>query len=163
MVLSLFSAPQMLVVDRELVVVNRTRFQSTFIYNPEKLWACYGPVIFVTFVILIIGAWQIIQDGATFSVGFSRIMVTTRNTTLDDISRGACLGNDPFPMELMHTRLQFGVLNEHADEYVGMEALPGIGHCAFGVPSELSPIRRGQPYAGLPKRDGESLMKEKVD
>ncbi|KAF2449936.1 hypothetical protein P171DRAFT_351854 [Karstenula rhodostoma CBS 690.94] len=163
MVLSLFSAPQMLVVDHERVLVNRTRFQSTFIYNPEKLWACYAPVILVTLIILIIGAWNIVKDGTTFSVGFSRIMVTTRNTTLDDISRGACLGNDPFPLELMHTRLQFGVLHGHTEEYVGVEALPGIGHCAFGVPSELSPIRRGQPYAGLPKREGKELAKEKVD
>ena len=163
MVLSLFSAPQMLVVDEERVVVNRTRFQSTFIYNPEKLWACYAPVILVTLIILIIGAWKIIQDGTTYSVGFSRIMVTTRNTTLDDISRGACLGNDPFPLELMRTRLQFGVLNDHDEEYVGVEALPGIGHCAFGVPSELSLIRRGQPYAGLAGRKEKGLAKEKVD
>lgn len=162
-VLSLFSAPQMLVVDEERVLVNRTRFQSTFIYSAEKLWACYAPVILVTFIILMIGAWNIIRDGTTFSVGFSRIMVTTRNTTLDDISRGACLGNDPFPIELMHTRLQFGVLNEHTEDYVGVEALPGIGHCAFGVPSELSPIRRGQPYAGLPKRERKETTKEKVD
>lgn len=91
-------------------------------------------------------------------------MVTTRNTTLDDISRGACLGNDPFPMELMQTRLRFGVLNDpHAEEYIGVEALPGIGHCAFGVPSEVSPIRRGQPYAGLERRNRKFSAKEKVD
>ncbi|KAJ4304637.1 hypothetical protein N0V90_000163 [Kalmusia sp. IMI 367209] len=165
MVLSLFSAPQMLVVSEEKAMVNRTRFQSTFIYSPTKLWACYAPVILVTLIILIIGAWDILKDGTTFSVGFSRIMVTTRNTTLDDISRGACLGNDPFPLELMHTRLQFGVLNEHTEDYVGVEALPGIGHCAFGVPSELSPIRRGMPYAGLakPKPSDQQPAKEKVD
>ncbi|KAF1971258.1 hypothetical protein BU23DRAFT_471246 [Bimuria novae-zelandiae CBS 107.79] len=163
MVLSLFSAPQMLVVDREQVLVNRTRFQSTFIYDAKKLWACYSPVILATLIILIVGAWDIVKDGTTFSVGFSRIMVTTRNTTLDDISRGACLGNDPFPLELMHTRLKFGVLNEPTEEYMGVEALPGIGHCAFGVPSELSPIRRGQPYAGLAQRENKRFTKEKVD
>jgi hypothetical protein len=161
--LSLFAAPQMLVVDQEEVLVNRTRFQSSFIYNPKRFWACYAPVIWTTLMILLIGAWNIIKDGTTFSVGFSRIMVTTRNTTLDDISRGACLGNDPFPLELMNTRLQFGVLNDHTEDYVGIEALPGIGHCAFGVPSELSPIRRGQPYAGLPARKHEIKEKEKVD
>lgn len=162
-VLSLFSAPQMIVVDQERVLVNRTRFQSSFIYNPKRFWACYTPVIFITIAILITGAWNIIQDGTTFSVGFSRIMVTTRNSTLDDISRGACLGNDPFPLELMHTRLQFGVLKEHTEDYVGVEALPGIGHCAFGVPSELSPIHRGQPYAGLPARKQAAVSKEKID
>lgn len=161
--LSLFSAPQMLVVDKERVLVNRTRFQSSFIYNPGRFWACYAPVILTTLIILLIGVWNIMKDGTTFSVGFSRIMVTTRNTTLDDISRGACLGNDPFPLELMHTRLQFGVLNDHTEDYIGIEALPGIGHCAFGVPSELSMIRRGQPYAGLPARKHGGVAKEKVD
>ncbi|KAF2249208.1 hypothetical protein BU26DRAFT_426836 [Trematosphaeria pertusa] len=165
MVLSLFSAPQMLVVSEQWAEVNRTRYQSTFIYHPEKLWGCYAPVIFLTFIILLLGAWTIWQDGTTWSVGFSRIMVTTRNSTLDDISRGACLGNDPFPLELMHTRLQFGVLNEFSEiEYMAMEGLQGVGHCAFGVPSELSPIRKGVPYAGLKRRsERRAAFKEKVD
>jgi hypothetical protein len=116
-------------------------------------------------VFLIVGGWTIYQDGATFNVGFSRIMVTTRNTTLDEISRGACLGNDPFPMELMNTQLKFGVLNEggHEQEYMGIENLQGAGHCAFGVPSEITPIRRGLPYAGLQRRGLGGMVKEKID
>jgi hypothetical protein len=154
MVLSLFSAPEMLVVSKEKVLVNRSRYQSSFVYVPKRLWQCYAPVIFVTLLILSFGGLTIWQDGTTFSTGFSRILVTTRNTTLDDISRGACLGNDPFPMELMHTRLKFGVLNEHTEvEYVGGEGLQSVGHCAFGVASEIGPIRQGVPYAGLKKRN----------
>jgi len=162
-ILSLFSAPQLLVVSEEKVMVNRTRYQSAFVYSPEKLWMCYAPVISAVLIVLIIGAWTIFQDGTTFSVGFSRVMVTTRNTTLDDISRGACLGNDPFPIELMHTKLQFGVLNEHADEYVGADALTGVQHCAFGVPSELSKIEKGMPYAGLKRRMQRKPTKDKMD
>lgn len=151
MVLSLFSAPEMLVIGSEKVTVNRTKLQSSFVYVPLRLWQCYAPVIFVTLVIMLFGAFTIWQDGTTFSVGFSRILVTTRNTTLDDISRGACLGNDPFPMELMHTRLKFGVLAEGAEvEYMGGDGYQGVGHCAFGVASEIGPIRKGVPYAGLP-------------
>ncbi|CAO2653108.1 Nn.00g025190.m01.CDS01 [Neocucurbitaria sp. VM-36] len=151
MVLSLFSAPEMLAIDKEKITVNRTQIQSAFIYVPERLWQCYAPVIFVTLVIMLFGAFTIWEDGTTFSVGFSRILVTTRNTTLDDISRGACLGNDPFPMELMHTRLKFGVLAEGSEvEYMGGDGYQGVGHCAFGVASEVGPIRRGVPYAGLP-------------
>jgi hypothetical protein len=165
MILSLFSAPQMLVISNQTVPVVRSRYRSTFIYNPNKLWACYAPVIFMVLVFLLVGAWTIYQDGATFNVGFSRIMVTTRNSTLDEISRGACLGNDPFPMELMNTRLKFGVLNEggHEQEYMGIENLQGAGHCAFGVPSEITPIRRGLPYAGLQNREVRRSRKEKVD
>jgi hypothetical protein len=152
--LSLFSAPQMSVVSETTVEVKRTRYQSTFIYSPGKLWGCYAPVIFFTLLILLMGAWTIYKDGTTFSVGFSRILVATRNQTLDEIARGACLANDPFPMELMETKLQFGVLNEHAEmmELVGPDGPIGVGHCAFGVPSEVSPIRRGVPYAGLRRR-----------
>lgn len=165
MILSLLSAPHMLVVSEEKTQVAISRYHSTFIYKPRKLWACYTPVIFFVFIFLLMGMWTIWEDGTTFSVGFSRIMVTTRNTTLDDISRGACLGNDPFPTELMNTRLKFGVLNEggHENEYMGIEGLQGAGHCAFGVPSELTSIRRGVPYAGLQRRRAGVIKKEKVD
>ncbi|KAH6633746.1 hypothetical protein C7974DRAFT_309363 [Boeremia exigua] len=150
LVLSLYSTPEMLVVDVQEVQMTRTRWQSSFVYVPVRLWTCYAPVIFVTFIILLFGMFTIWQDGTTFSTGFSRILVTTRNTTLDDISRGACLGNDPFPMELMHTRLKFGVLNEGSEnEFMGTD---GFQHCAFGVESEIAPIKRGVPYAGLRRR-----------
>ncbi|KAH6876065.1 hypothetical protein BKA58DRAFT_311834 [Alternaria rosae] len=159
MVLSLLSAPEMIAVAEEQLTVNRSRLQSSFVYVPERLWQCYAPVVFITLLILLFGAFTIWQDGTTFSTGFSRILVTTRNTTLDDISRGACLGNDPFPLELMHTRLKFGVLaNSDDPEYTREHGYQGIGdfqsvnHCAFGVASEIAPIVRGAPYAGLTKR-----------
>ncbi|KAF1999778.1 hypothetical protein P154DRAFT_436488 [Amniculicola lignicola CBS 123094] len=165
MILSLLSAPSMLVVQDSRVRVNTTRYRSTFIYTARKLWACYIPVIFFVFVFLLVGAWTIYEDGTTFSDGFSRILVTTRNTTLDDISRGACLGNDPFPRELMNTKLQFGVLNdENVDmEYMASEG-PQLHHCTFGVPSEIMPIVKGEPYAGLLYRtEKKRLVKEKAD
>lgn len=163
MVLSLFSAPEMLAVSNETVMLNRTQIRSSFVYVPHRLWQCYAPVIFVTLIILIFGALTIWEDGTTFSVGFSRILVTTRNSTLDDISRGACLGNDPFPMELMHTRLKFGVLNDQGEvAYNGGDGYQNVGHCAFGVASEVGPISRGAPYAGL-KRRPEKRKVEEVD
>ncbi|KAH8707589.1 hypothetical protein GQ44DRAFT_752840 [Phaeosphaeriaceae sp. PMI808] len=154
MVLSLLSAPEMLVVGNDTTVVKRSRLLSSFVYVPERLWQCYAPVIFITLLIFGFGALTIWEDGTTFSTGFSRILVTTRNTTLDDISRGACLGNDPFPLELMNTRLKFGALLETAEvEYVGGDGYQGVSHCAFGVESEVGPIRKGIPYAGLKKRN----------
>ena len=168
MILSLFSAPQMLVVSQERVLVSTSHYKSTFIYSPGKLWVCYGPVFFVVFLCLLGGMYTIWHEGTTFSVGFSRIMVTTRNETLDDISRGACLGNDPFPEELMRTRLRFGVLNEPdngATDYngqAGLEEWRGAGHCAFGVPAEVGSIRKGVPYAGLqPRRESKMMVMEK--
>ncbi|KAF1938532.1 hypothetical protein EJ02DRAFT_457794 [Clathrospora elynae] len=174
MVLSLFSAPEMLTVAKARTKVNRSRLQSSFVYVPKRLWECYAPVIFVTLIILLFGALTIWQDGTTYSTGFSRILVTTRNTTLDDISRGACLGNDPFPMELMHTRLKFGVLSDGTEGeynggdghqgmggYQGGSNYQGVGHCAFGVASEIGRIRRGVPYAGLTQRKNTQHSTEK--
>ncbi|KAF2477085.1 uncharacterized protein BDR25DRAFT_208566 [Lindgomyces ingoldianus] len=172
MILSLFSAPNLLVIAEDRVEVNTTRYKAAFIYDAGKLWGCYAPVIFFTLIFLIIGAWTVWEDGTTFSVGFSRIMVTTRNSTLDEISRGACLGNDPFPMELMNTRLRFGVLTEGGEEmeYIGSgDGLQGLSHCTFGVASELTAIKRGVPYAGLkytgPKyaNNGLGSKKEKME
>lgn len=150
LVLSIFSTPEMLVVANETSIVKRTQVHSSFIYVPLRLWQCYAPVVFISLLILAFGAWTIWEDGTTFSVGFSRILVTTRNTTLDHISRGACLGNDPFPLELMHTRLRFGAVGVE-NGVDGLQPL-GPGHCAFGVDSEVAPIERGVPYAGLRQR-----------
>ena len=162
LILSLFSAPEMLVIDSELRTVHRSQLQSSFVYVPLRLWQCYAPVILTTLVILVFGLRTVRQDGTTFSTGFSRILVTTRNTTLDDISRGACLGNDPFPVELMRTRLQFGVLSEGNEMegyaggdgygYQGAGGVQGVGHCAFGVPAEVGPVCRGVAYAGVRRR-----------
>ncbi|KAF2826385.1 hypothetical protein CC86DRAFT_394370 [Ophiobolus disseminans] len=155
LVLSIFSTPDMLVISNETSVVNRTLIHSSFIYVPIRLWQCYAPVIFVTLLILLFGALTIWEDGTTFSVGFSRILVTTRNTTLDHISRGACLGNDPFPVELMHTQLRFGAVGGGGSAGDGL-GHQGPGHCAFGVDSEVAPIERGVPYAGLRQRTKKS-------
>lgn len=153
MVLSMLSVKEMIVVQSSNTTLNRTRYQPSFVYNPNILWSCYAPLMFVTFLILLLGFWTIIEDGTTFSAGFSRILVTTRNTTLDDISRGACLGNDPFPRELMLTKLRFGVLGEGLEvDCMGRDSMQSVGHCAFGVASEVTPIKKGMPYAGMQRR-----------
>jgi hypothetical protein len=56
-------------------------------------------------------------------------------------------------MELMHTRLKFGVLAGSEVDYMGDNGSQSYGHCAFGVASEIGPIIRGVPYAGLKQRN----------
>jgi hypothetical protein len=151
-VMTFLTVPNMLVNSEEEVLVHWSRNRVAFVYDPVRLWICYGPVILLTLIILLIGAWTIWQDGTTFSSGFSRVLATTRNPTLDEMSRGACLGNDPFPAELMKRKLQFGALREDAgssDISDGFALHEGIEHCAFGSPEEVAPIRREVLYAGL--------------
>ncbi|OAL43797.1 hypothetical protein IQ07DRAFT_523413 [Pyrenochaeta sp. DS3sAY3a] len=152
MVLTLITQKFMLVASEEIVPVHRTRYRIVFIYDPARLWLCYGPVILLTLLILFTGAWTIWQDGTTFSTGFSRILATTRNPALDRISEGACLGNDPFPEDLMNKKLQFGSVREEVNLQANQDGSSGyesVGHCAFGDPTEVSPIRRGILYRGL--------------
>ena len=51
----------------------------------------------------------------------------------------------------MNTKLKFGALTHGNDlAYGGAEGYPGVAHCAFGVASEIAPIKKGAAYAGLP-------------
>ena len=77
---------------------------------------------------------------------FSRILVTTRNPTLDHLSVGACLGGDPFPKELRKTKLRFGVLMEDEPRE---GPLGRVEHCCFGTRGETTNIVKGNNYAGL--------------
>ncbi len=152
MVTNFISRNDILIASEQIVPVHRTRYRVVFIYDPVRLWLCYGPVILLTSIILIIGALTIWQDGTTFSTGFSRILAATRNPFLDQISEGACLGNDPFPEELMQRKVQFGSLQEDVlleDMQNGDGSYESVGHCAFGDPTTIAPIRRGVLYRGL--------------
>ncbi|KAF2822427.1 hypothetical protein CC86DRAFT_448215 [Ophiobolus disseminans] len=165
-VLSFLTQPTMLINSDQKVLVHRSRYRVAFVYNSLRLWICYAPVILVTLAILLIGAWTVWEDGTTFSTGFARILATTRNPTLDEMSRGACLGNDPFPVELMQRKLQFGALQEDTsmgDMSDGFSGCESVGHCAFGVPAEVAPIRRGMLYAGLGTRTEVEEKKVKLE
>lgn len=143
-------------------------------YHEENLWIGYAIVVFVTAVALAIGYISIFQNGVASDTLFSRILVTTRNPTLDRLSVGACLGSDPFPVELKRTKLRFGVLLE--DEYEGVggaweggrgrrstmgQRSPSLGvgtprfgergieHCTFGAEGEIKRIEKYGAYAGL--------------
>ncbi|KAH7077115.1 hypothetical protein FB567DRAFT_563239 [Paraphoma chrysanthemicola] len=160
-VISLLTVPYMLVNIEEKVLVQRSRYRVAFMYDSVRFWICYAPVILFTLGILLIGAWTIWEDGTTFSTGFSRVLATTRNPTLDEMSRGACLGNDPFPKDLMKTKVQFGALREDSGLQDGRN---GVGHCAFGVEGEVGPMRRDALYAGLRRPiDVKRASKAKVE
>ncbi|KAJ4319842.1 hypothetical protein N0V94_003712 [Neodidymelliopsis sp. IMI 364377] len=91
-----------------------------------------------------------------------RILVTTRNPTLDHLSIGACLGGDPFPKELRETKLRFGVLLEDEPRE---GPLGKVEHCCFGTRGETKDIIKGNNYAGLwrwKKDDGGGSFSEET-
>lgn len=148
MLISLLSEPTLVVAETQDVPCVKTQTINTFRYYKRGLWTGYVIVIGITFCFVLIGAYSIYQNGVASDVLFSRIMVTTRNPTLDHLGVGACLGGDPFPKELTETKLRFGVLLE---DNLREGPLGAVEHCCFGTMGETKEIVKGGTYAGLAK------------
>jgi hypothetical protein len=147
-ILTLLSNPRLIVTSTESVPCIKSRRVSVFHYRARDLWAGYATVIAVTVALLVIGFITLLENGVTSDTGFSRIMATTRNPTLDRLSVGACLGGDPFPSELRKTKLRFGVLDPGSGDGV-WSGVDSAGHCAFGTEAQTGMIIKGRRYAGL--------------
>lgn len=148
MIITLLSEPHLVVANTQSVPCEKSRVINVYAYHREGLWIGYAIVVAVTFGFIIVGAWSIYQNGVASDTRFSRIMVTTRNPTLDRLSVGACLGGDPFPKELHKTKLRFGVLLEDEPRE---GPLGKVEHCCFGAAGETKEIVKHGTYAGLKK------------
>jgi hypothetical protein len=146
MLVTLLSEPTLVLAETADVACEKTRVVVVYVYYRRGLWIGYAAVISITVAFILVGAWSLYKNGVASDVLFSRIMVTTRNPTLDHLSVGACLGGDPFPRELTQTKLRFGVLLEE-DAKEG--PLGKVEHCCFGTMGETKEIVKGGTYAGL--------------
>ncbi|KAG9194562.1 hypothetical protein G6011_04597 [Alternaria panax] len=146
MLITLLSEPRLVVAQNQEVPCLKSRTMMVYVYYRRSLWIGYAIVIAITFGFMLVGAWSLYENGVASDVLFSRIMATTRNPTLDQLSVGACLGGDPFPKELTKTKLRFGVLLED-DPREG--PLGKVEHCCFGTLGETKEIVKGGTYAGL--------------
>lgn len=151
--LTLLSDPHLIIATTVSVPCTKSRRVNLFHYQPRDLWAGYAIVIAVALACLAVGFNALQENGVASDTGFSRIMVTTRNPTLDRLSVGACLGGDPFPAELKRTKLRFGVLDAgSADGGWAEDEVWGAGgrvaHCAFGTETQIGTIVKGRAYAG---------------
>ncbi|XPS99849.1 hypothetical protein M3J09_009017 [Ascochyta lentis] len=146
MLLTLLSEPTLVAAEKQAVECVKSRTMIVYIYLPSSLWIGYAIAVATTLASILIGSWAIYQNGVASDTLFSRILVTTRNPTLDHLSVGACLGGDPFPKELRETKLRFGVLLE---EEPREGPLGRVEHCCFGTRGETKDIVKGHNYAGL--------------
>ncbi|ORY16789.1 hypothetical protein BCR34DRAFT_475712 [Clohesyomyces aquaticus] len=160
MLITLLSEPHLVIASKDSVPCTKSRTQNVYIYHPQGLWIGYAIAVAVTFAFMLVGFYSIWQNGVSSDTQFSRIMVTTRNPTIDRLSVGACLGGDPFPRELRETKLRFGVLLEDED---GLREGPlgRVEHCCFGTTGETKAIVKYGTYAGLKRwREDEELGAE---
>ncbi|KAI5795266.1 hypothetical protein EDC01DRAFT_728137 [Geopyxis carbonaria] len=116
-----------------------SRYENLFQYEKRGLWISYSIAIVVAFVCIIMGALSINHNGMCSDITFSKIMVTTRNRTLDALVKsypGVALGGHPVPQDLENTRLRFGVIDDEDDS----ESAPLMKHTAFGLAGETKLI-----------------------
>ncbi|KAH8150102.1 uncharacterized protein LAJ45_05788 [Morchella importuna] len=123
--------------------------QNNFRYQVNSLWSGYAISIVMALACIIVGGLSLRSNGITSDTTFSKIMVTTRNRTIDRLVEeyeGVCLGGDPFPEELKRKEFQFGVIDEISSTGANLK------HAAFGVNDEVIPIQKGDSYARVSAR-----------
>jgi len=141
-VLTFLSTPFLEIGLNTTVECKKWRFENRFYYNRKSLWIGYAISIIVALVSVFIGMHSIYRNGIASDTLFSRVLVTTRNPTLDKLvenHEGVCLGGDPFPEELEKTRLRFGILDRG----------DGTTHTAFGTADETEVMIGGEGFRGL--------------
>lgn len=147
-VISFLSEDFLEISARDVVPCEMSRYQNNYRYQRTSLWIGYAFSIAIAAASIIVGGFSLIANGITSDTTFSKILVTTRNRTLDRLVseyEGVCLGGDPFPKELEDTQLRFGVIDEKSDQAHGASQK----HAAFGLANEVIPILRGDSYVRL--------------
>ena len=127
------------------VSVNATisSFPTLYSYSPRTLWTIYGISLGVSAVCVLFGCFMLLVNGVDADLSFSQVLVTTRNTTLDRLSHGSCLGGAAISAEFRKTKLKFGELNYGFDEN------SAYGHACFGLENEIIQIKKGKVYMGM--------------
>lgn len=110
-------------------------------YSRRPLVLSYAGAAAAGLFCLLVGLVALWKNGIASDVSFSRVLVTTRNPTLDKLSYGECLGGDPYPRYLRKTKLKFGELWRKEND-TGVE----VAHAGFGVEAEVVRLKKGEKY-----------------
>jgi hypothetical protein len=135
-----------------------TGFQTVFQYDKKALLLTYGLALLLGLIALAVGMESLFHNGVGTDLGFLSILLTTRNRSLDELARGACLGADPIPESLKKRRVRFAaiknerlnLLSEKSGSRVtGADVRNDLPHAAFVVKdtdSEVEDIKKGEIY-----------------
>lgn len=115
------------------VPVTVTAARNLYSYDKTTLLATYAASILVVLLWIGIGGIALWSNGTVSSTSFSTILLTTRNTHLDNLARGYSLGSNALPDEIADVRLKFGrVDNERLAE-----------QAAFGIEGTVTTLQKG--------------------
>jgi hypothetical protein len=142
-ILSIASDPIMQVYTTVNTTCLTSRTELIWNYRPLWLVLSYSLAVAGMLIAVIMGVLAYKWNGYGTDLGFSTILVTTRNKELDRVVEGSCLGNTPLPEHITQERLRFGELrNARANETQGQPK-----HTGFGIAGQADPITKGEKYS----------------
>ncbi|KAF5879547.1 uncharacterized protein Bfra_006756 [Botrytis fragariae] len=124
----------------------RPQILRSYTYIDPFLFLSYGIGFLFTSIATIIGLHSIHLSGVSYSILFSTILATTRNTDLDALNSGASLGADPLAKNIKQTRFKFGpVLGKQG---MGQTTVTGSGvpYVAFGLEGTVGDLKEWGQY-----------------
>lgn len=133
----MLTIPNLIYAQNETVSAQTTTFENRWTYNWIPLAAAYAGCALLNFLALIVGTMAIIDNEGrgVGKSGFLRMVMTTRNSTLDGIVGDRGRGDDDLQEEVDMFKVKLGELQ---DPRSGV----GTGRIAFGMENEVLELRR---------------------
>lgn len=139
--LSLFGSPAVTYLQPSQANVETQVTQQVYSYQPFALLLTYGIALGLGLVSLVAGVLALLSNGVSMDAGFLSVLATTRNSALDELSQGACLGGTGHHLsQLEETQVRFGELVS-VDRTVTRRR-----HAAFGLRGQVEPLQKGAEY-----------------
>ncbi|TVY51811.1 hypothetical protein LSUE1_G010187, partial [Lachnellula suecica] len=110
--ISLLSQPEFTSTNPSPIQVTTFKSTNIYHYNSRNLILSYSIAICLTLLMLLLGLYSLLSNGVAHSASFSALITTTRNSRLDELSRGHSLGALPLDEKVLGAELRFGECGE---------------------------------------------------
>jgi hypothetical protein len=145
--LSMLAEPTLVYLQNNTVSAQVVSKGPVWMYDKRPLLGAYGTALLCGFLGLVIGIKAILANGVSMTVGFLSIVATTRNPSLDEATRGHCLGVEAEMDDIKDIKVKFGELRQMGDgDEVGMRRRAVQPHAAFGFEGEVAKLRKDVTY-----------------
>ncbi|OLL26818.1 hypothetical protein NEOLI_001001 [Neolecta irregularis DAH-3] len=117
--------------ESKVVPVTIESVAPTYSYTSWRLILPFTIAVSAAIACAAIGMRALLSNGVPSEISFRQIVATTRNSSIDKVAIGACLGGRLLPSGFRRTRIKYGAMRE-----------PGSGrrHAGFGLVREVEPL-----------------------
>ncbi|KAK6501954.1 hypothetical protein TWF481_009772 [Arthrobotrys musiformis] len=137
--ISLLSRSDLIVSSKIMTKCTSLGYRNVYRYRSTQLYVSYGPLMIFSMMVIVLGLRATLKNGDICQWGFSQIMLTTRNPSLDEMGKGSCFGVVHSGSDLQKHRLKFGELRCNVEST--------IRHAAFGLEDEVVDLSAERMYA----------------